>query len=70
MTNQQVIEAIASAHNIITIKRIRVENIECYHTGKIAEFYVELEFTALKEWGTSDYQMKAIISTNGEITRL
>ena len=70
MTNQQVIKAIASAHNITTIKNISIENIKCFKTGEVTAFYVELEFTALKEWGTSDYEMKAIISTNGLVTRI
>lgn len=70
MTNQEAINILAADQNIITIKKIRVENIECYHTGKITGFYVELDFTSKKEWGSSDYEMKAMIDLNGNITRL
>ncbi len=70
MTNQEAINILAADQNIITIKKIRVENIECYHTGKITGFYVELDFTSKKEWGSSDYEIKAMIDQNGNITRL
>ena len=70
MTKQEAIAILASDQNITSIKKIKVEKIECYHTGKITAYYVDLEFTAKKEWGSSEYEMKAIIDQNKTITLL
>jgi hypothetical protein len=70
MTNQEAIKILAADQNITTIKKIRIENIECYHTGRITGFYVELDFTSKKEWGSSEYEIKAMIDQDGTITRL